>query len=472
LNAPDTAGLRKPEDAADTRAATPAPAQPLKRAPTFPGAALLGHLPEVNRNILGLLGTAQEACGPIARLRLGHKTAHAVFTADLAEQVLIVQRDKFVKYSTITTKVGLPIVLGQGLLMSTGELWAKQRKLMNPSFHRQSIAKLAQTMTDSGSAMIARWDKRGGGEVDFQEEMLLTTLEIIGKSMFSVDDLAATRVIIDSINVGAHTAFATVKNPLHPPLSWPTRGNRAFHRAMASLNEAVYGLIDARQGKEAIPDLLGALLDARYDDGEPMPREQLRDEVVTIIGAGHETTAMALTWGCSALSRNPEVRHRLQAEIDGVLGKRTPTLADLPKLPYLAHTFSEILRLYPTAPIIPRAVLSDAELDGYSIPAGTMLYTSLYHVHRDPRWWDDPLQFRPERFEKGKPGHRCSYVPFGAGPRYCIGANMAELEAQLLLAQIYQNYDVETLSDEEPFGEVAVTMRPRGGLPVRLKKRA
>jgi len=470
LNAPDTAGLKA--DTADERPVAPAPAQPLERAPTFPGAGLLGHLPEVNRNILGLLGTARDACGPIARLRLGHKTAHAVFTADLAEQVLIVQRDKFVKYSTITTKVGLPIVLGQGLLMSTGELWAKQRKLMNPSFHRQSIAKLASTITDSGAAMIARWDERGGGEVDFQEEMLLTTLEIIGKGMFSVDDLAATRVIIESINVGAHTAFATVKNPLHPPLSWPTRGNRAFHRAMANLNGAVYGLINARRGKQPIPDLLGALLDARYEDGEPMPPEQLRDEVVTIIGAGHETTAMALTWGCSALSRNPEVRRKLQAEIDTVLGKRAPTMADLPKLPYLAHTFSEILRLYPTAPIIPRAVIADAELAGYAIPAGTMLYTSLYHVHRDPRWWDDPLEFRPERFEKGKPGHRCSYIPFGAGPRFCIGANMAELEAQLLLAQIYQNYDVETLSGEEPFGEVAVTMRPRGGLPVRLKKRA
>ena len=146
-------------------------------------------------------------------------------------------------------------------------------------------------------------------------------------------------------------------------------------------------------------------------------------------------------------------------------------MADLPNLPYLSHVFSEILRLYPTAPVIPRAVLEDAELDGYHIPAGSMIYASVYHIHRDPRWWEDPLTFRPERFEKGKPPHRCSYIPFGAGPRFCIGANMAELEAQLLLAQIYQHYDVEMCGKGEPFGEVAVTMRPRGGLPVRLRRR-
>lgn len=448
------------------------------RAPSFPGTPLLGHLGAVNRDILGLFTAANDACGQIARLRLGHKTAHAVFSADMAEQVLIEQRDKFVKYSTITTKVGLPIVLGKGLLMSTGELWARQRKLMNPFFHKQSVAKLADTITASGSAMIERWNHRASIDLDrpvnFQEEMLRTTLEIIGQSMFSVSDLSATMNIIDSINVAAHTAFATVKNPLHPPLSWPTPGNRRFHAAMARLNGAVYELIDARMDRnpDDMPkDLLGAMIAARYDDGSRMSREQLRDEVVTIMGAGHETTAMALTWGCQALARHPEALRRMQAEIDSVLGTRSPTLADLPNLPVVANTFSETLRLYPTAPIIPRAVLTDAQLAGYDIPAGTMIYTSLYHIHRDPKWWSDPLAFKPERFEKGKPAHRCSYVPFGAGPRFCIGNNLAELEAQLLTAQIYQHYDVELVDNCEPFGEVAVTMRPRGGLPVRLKRR-
>jgi cytochrome P450 len=292
-------------------------------------------------------------------------------------------------------------------------------------------------------------------------------------------------------------AFESLTNPLTPPPSWPTPRNREFRAALAELDGLIYGLIERRSraaenGESLRGDLLDLLLAARdsagngdADDGNERPVDssdpasalgmstgQLRDEVTTIFGAGHETTANALAWTFYLLSRNDEVRERLGAELKTRLGGRTPTLADLPALPYTRAVLDEALRLYPPAPLLVRVALGPTTLGGCSFQRGDRVLVAVHRVHRHPDFWPDPDRFDPDRFLAGALGdesrHRCAYLPFGAGQRVCIGNHFALMEGQFLLAQIAQRHDLRLASDAVVVPEVAVTMRPRFGMAMTL----
>jgi cytochrome P450 len=301
------------------------------------------------------------------------------------------------------------------------------------------------------------------------------TLDIINRTMFGVDVLPEIDKIGQSVDVGLHYVAGRIRNPIRLPRSWPTPANRRLRAARALIDGYLYRVIDERRASGDHPgDLLDMLLEARDEDtGKGMDDLEIRNEVASIYGAGHETTAVALTWAWYALNQHPAVLHRLQTEIDAVLGGQPPTVADLPRLPYTLTVLEEVMRLFPPVPFTARTAVSAANLGGYNIPKGGAVLLAINNLHRHPDFWDDPEAFHPERFTPEAKGarHKLAYMPFLSGPHLCIGNNFAMMEGQLLLAAMAQRYAPTLISPQPVERDVAITLRPKGGLPVRLVRR-
>jgi cytochrome P450 len=394
---------------------------------------------------------------------------------DLVHDVLVAGRDVFRRIERPGNEpFGLGVALGEGLLTTDGPGWQRQRRMMAPMFHRQRIEAMATTMVAAGRAMCDRLDA-AAGPVDLAEEMKLVTLDIINRTMFSADVLPEVAEIGDAVDVALHF-IATRERQLRPtPLTWPTRRNRRFRRAMAALDGYLYGLIAARRASRTRhEDLLGMLLAAHDAETDAsMSDRQIRDEIATVYGAGHETTGAALTWAWYLLATHPQQLADLHAEVDGVLAGRDPAVGDLARLPYTRMVFEESMRLLPPVPLTGRMAAADTDLAGATIGAGGIVVLAIANIHRHPLYWEQPNRFRPERFApRAHPDrHRYAYLPFGAGPHLCIGNHFAMIEGQLLLAMLAARYDVELLAPAQVRREVAITMRPREGLPVRLRRR-
>jgi cytochrome P450 len=316
--------------------------------------------------------------------------------------------------------------------------------------------------------------------------MTEVTLDIISRTMLSADVLDHAGLIAEAVNQGTEFISQRTRSLFNLPMNVPTPGNRAFGRTRRAVDKIIYALIDARLADgqaartadagpaSAAPDLLDMLIAARdADTGQGMSREQLRDELVTIFLAGHETTSNTLTWAWYLLAQHPQAYQKLQEEVDGVLQGRPPALEDIPSLPFTAAVFNETLRLLPTAPIVIRRAATAATLNGYAVEAGTQVFVSIYSIHRRADLWDAPEAFRPERFLAAaqKDRHPLAFMPFGAGQRLCIGASFAQLEGHLLLAQIAQHYELRLVPNQRVEPHVAITLRPRGGLRMTLHPR-
>jgi cytochrome P450 len=391
---------------------------------------------------------------------------------DVVEDVLVTrsrlwQKDVFVR----TT---LRPVLGHGLLSSEGDFWRKQRRLAQPAFHRDRIAAYAGIMVDHASRLVGVW--RDGEVRDVHKDMMGLTLAIVAETLFGASVGDRAEVVGEAIEA----VLALVSDPLPMFLPWirrlPTPGKRRFDRAVANLDAIIYGVIEARLRGDVAQhdDLLSMLVMARDEDGSGMTKEQLRDECLTIFLAGHETTAINLSWTWLLLTQHPEAKAKLLRELDAVLGGRLPAFADVPSLRYTGYVISESLRLYPPAWSISREAREDVDVGGYGVRAGELVWFGTWAMQRDPRWFDAPDLFRPERWEDdlAKRLPRFAYFPFGGGPRLCIGQSFAQLEAVLLLATLAQSFDVHVLPTPRPTPEPSVTLRPKHGLRVRLTRRS
>lgn len=370
-------------------------------------------------------------------------------------------------------------VVGNGLLTSDGDFWRRQRRLAAPAFHRKRIAAFATTMTTATEAMLETWHTlaKDGRPLDVNEAMMHLTLEIVGKTLFSID---LTR---EADTVGE--AFAVVNEEIAHLTSIPFADiglkipflptTRRINKNTAVLTQIVHGIIqERRQSGLETEDLLGMLMAARDEDsGEGMSDQQLHDEVMTIMLAGHETTAVALAWTFYLLSEHPAVRAELEAEVDGVLNGRLPTMDDMPNLPYTTMVLEESMRLYPPAYAIARWGHKEDEVGGYYLPKNAVITTSPYVTHRHPEFWDDPEQFDPQRFtpERKAERPRYAYLPFGGGPRICIGNSFAMTEATLLLASIVQRYRLSLVPGTRVALEPLITLRPKGHLMMTLTPR-
>jgi cytochrome P450 len=439
--------------------------------PAPQGRPLVGNLPEFRKDPLSCMSRWHRDYGDIVRFRLGPQTMYLLSHPDLIEQALIEQPDVFVKMYDPQKPKGLQLVLGQGLVTSKGALWQRQRRLLQPVFQRRNIAALLPQMATAGMQMSERWQSLAPGtEVEIPGEMLRLTLEVLTRTMFSTSVLDRIDLIAPALDTCLRYATASFLNPLTPPLWFPSRGNRAFKQALAALDAVIYEMIDQRRASGIVhDDLLDLLLHSvDPETGASMNRRQLRDEMITIFTAGHETTANVMTWTLYYLARHPEVMARLRAELRQVLNGNIATNEQLEQLPYTKAVLFEAMRIRPPAVLLIRKIERDTRLQDYALEAGSLAVLSIYNIHHHPKLWTSPETFDPERFLDQK-FSKSTFLPFGIGSRFCIGNHFATTELTLLLSLLAQRFDFELCSESEPEIDMAVTIRPKGGLKLRVR---
>jgi cytochrome P450 len=409
--------------------------------------------------------------GDVVHLRLGPVRYVLVNHPDAVRHVLVENAKSYVKSKNYE---GLKLVLGGGLVTSEGEAWKRKRKLAQPAFHRERIAAFAASMAECTHQMCDRWESRAPGGIDVHEEMMRLTFRIVGRTLFGSDIEGEAQAVGNALAFLVRYTNEYVTSLVRLPTWVPTPSNLTFKRAMVTLDGLVARIVQERRRRgELGDDLLSMLLAARDDSGAALTERELRDEILTIVLAGHETTANALAWTWWLLARHPQVAARMRAEVDGVVGDRAPTLADLPRLPTVARALDESMRLYPPVWAVEREAVVDDVIMGYAVPKGATVGISPYVLHRHPAFWEHPERFDPDRFDPESVAKRPKwvYLPFGGGPRTCIGASFAAMEAQIVLAMVSRRFqlDVEPGRKVEP--EPLVTLRPLGGLPMRVRSR-
>jgi cytochrome P450 len=435
---------------------------------TVPGHPILGHLRSFHSDRIGMqlrVGRAHD----LAQLRLGFVNCLMVSAPALAQEVLSTKERAFVKAPGLA--VFLKPVLGEGLLSSEGAFHTHQRKLLAPVFAHKRISSYAATMAERG-AHFAR-GVAGGAELDVAEAMMRVTLEIVGKTLFDAEVGSDADAVGDAITTVMETTMAQLGSLVPLPPYVPSPANLRSKRAAMRLDEVVYRMIhDRRANPVDRGDLLSMLLAAQDEDGATMTDKQVRDESMTLFLAGHETTANAMAWTLYLLAKNPAARAKVEAEIDA-LG-RIPSYEDLKELPYTLCALKEALRLYPPAYIIARRVVSPVTIGEHLVKKNTMVLVNILGIHRRADVWPDPEAYRPERFlgEREKQLPRCAYLPFGAGPRICIGNHFALMEGHVLLGTILRRLRFDLVSDAPVECEPLITLRPKGGVRMRATARA
>jgi len=413
--------------------------------------------------------------GDVVKYRVAYMTMYQVNHPDGIHRILQENNRNYSKGEVMQRLLG-PIV-GKGLFTNEGESWLHQRRLMQPTFHRQHIAAFGEMMARATLDMCERWDQAAlaGSPLDMMTEMSRLTSQIATEALFgtrvTVEANAIGRAIVELLE---QVSFR-FDVPFYPPLSIPTPRNRRYLAALRTLDEAVYGIINTRRSRPSEGgDLLSLLMEARdQDTGESMSDKQLRDEVITLFIAGHETTAVALAWTWYLLSQHPAVEQRLHDEFVGALGGRPPAAADLAGIPYSLMVIEEAMRLYPPAWVTNREAVAGDEICGYHIPAKALVVISPYAMHHHPAYWQDPERFDPERFspEHSKDRPQYAYFPFGGGPRQCIGKFFAIMEAQVILATIAQRYSLRLAPAHQIKMNAATTLRPLNGLPMIIERK-
>ena len=443
---------------------------PPARPPGPKGTLLLGSLPDFARDILGYMTHCAREYGDIVYLRLAGWDVFQLNHPDLIDVVLRQERDNFVKHRFFWRHV--TAIFGNGLLTSEGDFWLRQRRLAAPAFHPDRIAVYGDVMVRYAERLADGWQD---GEVrDVHRDMMKVTMEIVSKTLFDADVERDVDDVGRAFGVVLKEIGSRFRRPFRIPDAVPTPGNVRYRRGVAILNRVINRIIVERRASPADRgDLLSMLMSARDDDGAAMSDEQLRDELVTLFLAGHETTAIVLSWTWHLLAQHPLVRDRLVAELFGELDRRPATVADLPRLPYADAVLKEAIRLYPPAYVLGREAVADCEIGGWQIPAGATIYMSPWVLHRDPRWFTSPETFLPERWLDGLAARlpRFVYFPFGGGPRVCIGDRFATMEAALILATLARRFRLERTSDAEIVPFPSITLRPEGGVPLKLVRR-
>ena len=428
--------------------------------PPGPDLSRLAALRAFRTDPLGLLERLA-TYGDVVRVDVPGSAAYLLNHPDLVHEVLVAEHRAFHKGPTIRAA---KMLLGESLLTSEEETHRRQRRLIQPMFHHERIASFARSMVLFAERAADRWSDHQ--EVDVQAEMSALTLAVVGDTLFGADvdeqqSATVRRALTDTLEM-----FDRVYSPLFRLLvRLPSPTMRRYRRVESDLDRVISEMIAERRAAGATGDDLLSLLLRAGEDGAGMSDEQVRDEALTLFLAGHETTAIALTWTWWLLSRNPGAEARLHEELDRTLGERPPGVEDLPSLPYTQAVISESIRLRPPAWAIGRTAVADVSVGGYPIGVGSIVVVSPWLLHHDPRWWPEPDAFRPERWLTDEPERpRYAFVPFGGGPRVCIGEPFARLEAVMLLAVIARRWRFARASDRPPELQAVITLRPRGGL--------
>jgi cytochrome P450 len=430
-------------------------------------------MPALRRDPTGVFLDAAQRCGEVAYFRIGPHHAYLLTNPAHIRHVL---QDNARNYHKSLLYDKLKVAVGDGLLTSEESYWLRQRRLAQPAFHRQRIAGLASVMAQAAQELTVRWETIAAHEpeIDVAHDMMRLTQAIVLRTLLGAD-LGPFVGKLDHawslVNEHIGDSFWS----LGLTARWPTPKNLRFRRALAVLDGAVLHIIEARHraGREG-DDLLSMMMFARDEDtGQTMSDRQLHDEVMTMLLAGHETTSVALAWTWYLLSQNHAARRRMETELDGVLAGRPPAYADLASLPYSRMVIEEALRLYPPAWGISREAVTPDDIGGYHLPRGWLVFVIPFVMHRLPAYWENPETFDPDRFtpERAATRPKFVYLPFGAGPRQCIGNQFAMMEAHLIVATLAQRYQLELVPEHRVEPWALVTLRPRNGIRMRIRPR-
>jgi len=437
--------------------------------PAMDGSRLLGVLPDVRRDILGTLERARREQGDVVRLLAGpprlRSTIYAIFHPDGVRQAMGTEADRYRKDNRFYNEIRW--ALGDGLLNSQDERWMRQRRFIQPLFTRRRISGYADAMGEEAEELSARW-RAAGDTIDLHAEMSRVTLRIVGRLLFGADVERAVPVVARVFALLGEYARMRAYNPLRTPRSWPTPANRRAAAARDEIRSVCDELIAARRADGAGDDLIGLLIAAR-DGDERLDDSEIRDQVLIFLLAGHDTTAIALTFALNLLGQHPEEQERVRAEA-AALGGRTPGAADVEQLAYTTMVLKEAMRLYPPAWGFGRRNSADDEVGGHRVPGGADILVSPWVTHRHPGFWDEPERFDPERFSPGRESarHKHAYFPFGAGPRACIGQYFSMLEAAILLSVIVRDHELTSLTGHVPLAP-RITLHPAGPVVSRLR---
>lgn len=452
--------------ALDRPQTTPRPAGPK-------GYPIVGCAPQVKRDPLGFFSDLAANYDGLATLKVGGETVFVLNSPEAFEHLFVTNWRNYRKSSFYDK---LRPTFGNGIVVSEGDYWRKQRQLMNPAFHKDSLARIGETMRRKSCEHVEKLRTLAPGETfDMSAEITDLSIEIVLESLFSSDIAGRTRVIADAVDSMLEIAekrFWAIPD-LHgtplSPLYWRHKAAREV------FDDIVFSIIERRRDENvSMPDLLGMLFDARDGEtGEGMSDMELRDEVTTLIVTGHESTANATVWTLYALARHPEITERVRAEIMDVCGDAPPSDAQLREQTYLRQVIEEAMRLYPPAWTTSRAAIEDDEILGYHVPAGTNIMVSPHVMHQNPRHWKDPQRFDPDRFAPEMRDRRSkfAYIPFGGGPRSCIGSNFAMMEMQIAITTLLQAFDLEIAQSEPVEREAVISIRPKGGIRFRATPR-
>jgi cytochrome P450 len=439
------------------------------RPPGPKGTLLGGNVRQFRAALLNfLLETAREY-GPLASFRIGPRRVFLASGPDLIEQVLVTDAKHYIKH--FGARAFKP-VLGNGLVTSEGAFWHRQRKLIQPAFLKIRVQSYAQIMAELADQMLDSWSPGKSVQIGYEFETL--TSKIALKTLFDLEDPGDRQRFSDTLKLAFELMNERLRRIFKLPLWVPTPANLRLLGAVGELDRTVEGFIaSGRSRRDVGEDLLSRLLVAQHEDGTRMSDLQLRDEAMTLYLAGHETTALTLAWSWYLLSENPNVENRLVSEWQHVLAGATPTADQLHRLPYTAAVIAESMRLYPPVYVIGREATDDLELGGYRVKRGYTVLMSQWVNHRDPRYFPEPEEFRPERWENGlaKRIPKFAYYPFGGGQRLCVGSSFALMEAAIILAAVGQRYRF-TLDPDAVIGiKPQITLLPANGIPATLERR-
>ncbi|HEY1859039.1 MAG TPA: cytochrome P450 [Gemmataceae bacterium] len=440
------------------------------RPPGPKGHLLLGNLPEFRRDMLSFVTDCTRTYGDVVAFRLGPRRCLLINHPDLIEEVLVTNARNFIKHFVLRMK---PSLLGKGLLTSNGDFWLRQRRLAQPAFHRDRINAYGAVMVSYTERMLAGW--KDGEAHDIHADMMQLTLEIVAKTLFDADVSGKGQAVGEALQTALHFFSTRFKSLFRLPGFAPTPANLRLKKAIRRLDDIIFRMVDERRGSgEDRGDLLSMLLHAQdQDDGSRMTNRQLRDEMMTLFLAGHETTAISLAWTWYLLARHPDVGAKLVQELKQELGERSPTVADLPRLRYTESIVLESMRLYPPAYMFGREPIETCALGGFEVAAGRTVFMSQWVTQRDPRFFDHAAEFLPERWrsDKIKSLPKYAYFPFGGGPRICIGNNFAMMEAILILATMARHWQFTLAPGHPVILEPLMTLRPMHGIKGIIHRR-
>ena len=433
------------------------------------GTLIGGSIRQFRASLLDFLLNTARDYGPLASFRVGPRRLFLASAPDLIEQVLVTDAKHYIKH--FGAQAFRP-VLGNGLVTSEGAFWRRQRKLVQPAFLKACVASYAPVMAEQTERMLASWTPGKSVQIDYEFEAL--TSKIALKTLFNLDDPGDGERFSDTLKLAFDLMTARLHRIFKLPLWVPTPANRRLQRAVAELDRRVHGFIATGQSRQKPgTDLLSRLLLAQHEDGTRMTNRQLRDEAMTLYLAGHETTALTLTWTWYLLSQHPHVEEKLVSEWQSVLAGAPPTVEQLSSLPYTAAVIAELTRLFPPVYVIGREATVDLELGGYRVKRGYTVLMSQWVSHRDPKYFPSPEEFRPERWENGLARRlpKFAYYPFGGGRRICVGADFSLMEAAIILATVGQRCRFTLDPDATIEIKPQITLLPAYGMPATLQRR-